>query len=122
MDILAYLAQPESQTDPYVWLVVLMAHCLIGLILTGLVAGMLSWTDLDPLPSAVQIVTGAYLFGWEIIVQRIGAGWADLVIDTGAVLLGGLIAWGAWANRGPVVAFSVFVLGVVGIIGTGKRS
>lgn len=133
------LLTPEAQDGAHYWASVLLAHAFIGLFLTAVLAAILD--ALDAFATAIDrategwtdgtgwlacgIVIACYGLGWEVAVQRVGAGWTDAAVDTVAVACGALAGVAAWARRGVALAASLVVLAGVAAAGvwnrTGKR-
>ena len=119
------LTAPTDHADPYVWLVVLLAHAALGLALTGAVAALLDrigrgWIEFTALDAWI-LTSAAYGLLWEVFVQRIGAGWADAAVDTLAVSLGGAVGALAWRRRGPALAGAMLALAAIGWRGVRAR-
>lgn len=117
------LLTPDAQGDAHYWASVLLAHALIGAVLVAVLAWALArWVaSLLPWPSALQIVSGGYVVGWEGAAQRLGAGWLDAAVDSAAVTLGGLLAWGLWAHRLRLIRGGAGVLAVILAVGVWRR-
>lgn len=107
----AMAGSPEAQADPYIWAAAFAGHMAVGLCLTAAVAWPLSafareWVDgIGWL--ALALVVAAYAVTWEAVIQRLGAGVADALIDTAAVGLGGLIGVAAWERRGGLIGGAI---------------
>lgn len=116
------LLTPTDHATAYDWAAVLLAHGFIGAVLAGLAAwAFAALTDMLPWPSGVQLVVIGYGAGWEGAVQRLGAGLADAAVDTLAVAVGAVAAWGLWSQRRRMAAGAVAVLVVVGAAGIWRR-
>lgn len=104
------LTNATDHASPYVWVVVLWAHALIGVMATAVAA-----TWVDPALFAVGLAA-VYFLSWECGVQRLRAGVLDALVDTAGVLAGGVIAAGAWAHWLPIIAATVAAfLGLTGV-------
>lgn len=114
------LLTPTDHAGAYEWASVFLAHVALGLALTAVVAAVLDWMDsrtaldLDVGALAPLIVTLVYLVGWEMAVQMLGAGWADALVDTLAVCLGGLAGLFLWRRAGIRLA-GVLLIGALAI-------
>lgn len=118
------LLTPTDHADAYTWAAVLLAHSLLGAVAWGFFGWLLSKSEdltMSWREASFYAVSIAYFFGWEIGVQRVGAGWADAIIDTIAFSYGALMAWGLWAHRAKLVGLSVAVLAAVGLAGVWRR-
>lgn len=105
-------------TDWYAWATNQMAHALIGLALTGVLAVILrAIAGRERRALSLAIVAAAYFAGWEGAWQAFGAGWLDALADTAFVALGGLIGVSAWAQRGAQLV--VAMVAVAGILVAG---
>lgn len=113
----------EAQADPHYWASVLLAHALIGAVLVaGLAWALARWSaGLLPWPSALQIVSLGYAVTWEGLAQRLGAGLLDAAVDSAAVTLGGLLAWGLWAHRLRLIRGGAGVLALILAVGVWRR-
>lgn len=107
---------PEAQTDAHYWVSVLFAHVTVGLVLTALCGAMLRSAE-----KGAWLVLLFYAVGWEICVQKVGAGWADAAIDASAVGAGCVIAWAAWERRGSPLVVSMLLLLAVAWHGIRER-
>lgn len=88
------LFPPESEADAARWAATFAGHAALGVV----IAAALAWIG-APVWAAPVI----YLAVWEIGVQRVGAGWADAVVDSWAVALGVAAIWAAWERWAPGV-------------------
>lgn len=100
--------KPEAQTDPHHWAATLAGHGLIGIVLTNELLPHL------PLWAAVSAVWVLYLIFWEVVVQRLGAGLLDALVDAAATA-GGVVYAAAVYIDNPVskyaaIAFFAFAL------------
>jgi len=119
------LTTPTDHASAYEWASVLLAHGFVGLALVALVAWLLDriageWIDAVPV-LAFWIVSGLYFAGWEGIVQGFGAGLTDALVDSFAVMAGGLIGLSAWARQGGGVAASLALTAIVLVGGIWRR-
>lgn len=124
--IQAMFATPEAQADPYVWAAALMGHWAIG-------AGLAAWfTVIWPrgVWSAVEVLSMAYLVGWEggqLIAAagpQGGLSWAlvwDGVLDWTAVTLGAITAAALWQHRRRIIAAAVAATVFILTAGVGRR-
>lgn len=124
--IQAMFATPEAQADPYVWAAALMGHWAIG-------AGLAAWfTVIWPrgVWSAVEVLSMAYLVGWEggqLIAAagpQGGLSWAlvwDGVLDWTAVTLGAITAAALWQHRRRIIAVAVAATVFILTAGVGRR-
>lgn len=111
------LAIPDAfLTEWYDWLINQMAHMLLGLAITALLAWVLGWLmsramemDVAMHGPALVIVAVVYFFGWEGLWQQWGAGMGDAIADTAFMVLGGLLGVSAWARKGGRVAVAMAV-------------
>lgn len=97
------LTTPVDHADAYIWAAVALAHLAIGLVLTAVLAAILS--RLAPGASgagraALGLVTAGYFWGWEGSVQGFGAGAADALLDTAMIATGGALGLLAWRRDG----------------------
>jgi hypothetical protein len=101
------LLTPTDHAGAYEWAAVALAHVAIGLALVAVIAAMITraapWID-GRGRLALVIVATAYLLGWEIGVQAVGAGWSDALLDTAMVAAGGALGVLAWQRRGGGIA------------------
>lgn len=111
-------------SDWYGWLTNQMAHALLGLAVTALLAWALGALmsrafemDVAMHGPALVIVAVGYFFGWEGVWQRYGAGMGDALADTAFMALGGLLGVSAWARKGGRVALAMAV--AVAMLGAG---
>lgn len=101
---------PDAQLDDwYGWLCTQAGHsALVGL--PGALI-LLPWFGLVLAPA---IVAAVYLVLWEIVVQRVGAGWADALEDTACTAAGASILCGAtvgyWTAAVCFAGWGVFLL------------
>lgn len=114
--------------DWYGWLTNQMAHALLGLAVTALLAWVLGalMTRAFEMPVAMHgpalvIVGLVYFFGWEGVWQRFGAGMVDALADTAFMALGGLLGVSAWARNGGRVALAMAVAVVMLGAGVWRR-
>lgn len=114
--------------DWYGWLTNQMAHALLGLAVTALLAWVLGWfmsrameMDVTMHGPALVIVGLVYFFGWEGLWQRYGAGMGDALADTAFMGLGGLLGVSAWARKGGRVALAAAVAVVMLGAGVWRR-
>lgn len=110
------LTTPEAQAGAYEWAAVLLAHGFIGLALVAVVA----WATGRPMLAWFAVVA-VYLLLWEVMVQRVGAGWDDALTDTFAVAAGALAGVSAWARRGWALAVSLAAMAGVLVLGVRGR-
>ena len=109
------LLTPTDHAGAYEWASVYLAHFGIGLVLTAAVAALLDWADrqtrldLDVGTLAPWLVTVVYLIGWEMGLQRLGAGWPDALVDTLAVGLGGFVGLSLWRRAGVKLAVALAI-------------
>ena len=109
------LLTPTDHAGAYEWASVYLAHFGIGLVLTAAVAALLDWIDnatgfdLDVGTTAPWLVTAVYLIGWEMGLQRLGAGWPDALVDTLAVGLGGFVGLFLWRRAGVKLAVALAI-------------
>lgn len=110
------LLTATDHADPYVWSAVALAHVAIGLALVGAVAAALGWFA-PRVPGAGRAALGlcvaAYVCGWELGVQRLGAGMADALLDTAMIAAGGVIGLLAWRRSGLRVALVLLAVAAV---------
>lgn len=99
------LTTPTDHASAYEWAAVLMAHGFIGLVMVA----SLAWIT-GRLRVSFWIISAGYLILWEGGVQRFGAGGTDALVDTFAIMAGGLIGLAAWTRRGAAVAASVALM------------
>ena len=99
------LTTPTDQQDAYEWASVLLAHGFIGLALVAAVA----WAS-GRMWLSFWIVSAVYLICWEGGVQRFGAGGVDALVDTFAVMAGGLAGIAAWGRKGGAVAAALTLM------------
>lgn len=83
------LFPPRSEQDPATWAAVAAGHAFVGVI--G--AALCLWWGWP-----VWIGPVAYMIVWEVIHQRLGAGWADAITDAAFVALGACCAWALWGQ------------------------
>ena len=114
--------------DWYGWLTNQMAHALLGLAVTALLAWVLGafMSRAFEMPvtmhgPALVIVAVGYFFGWEGVWQRYGAGMGDALADTAFMALGGLLGVSAWARKGGRVALAMAVAVVMLGAGVWRR-
>lgn len=109
------LTTPVDHADAYTWAAVALAHLAIGLVLTGALAAILS--RLAPQTSgagraALGLVIGGYGIGWEVVVQGVGAGLADALLDIAMVATGGVLGLLAWRRKGKALAAVILAAGL----------
>jgi hypothetical protein len=106
------LFPPEDHRDPAAWAAVFAGHAWLGLALTafGVWIGWPAWA-----PAVV------YWIGWEVLAQRVGAGWRDAIVDGGAVALGGVTAWALWQHEAAVLAAALVATAVSVAVGMWRR-
>ena len=111
-------------SDPYGWATNQMAHALLGLAVTALLAWVLGWLmsramemNVEMHGPALLIVGVVYFFGWEGLWQQWGAGMGDALADTAFMVLGGSVGLFAWARKGGLVASAIVV--AVAMLGAG---
>lgn len=103
---------PENHTDPAQWAAVFAGHVAVGVALAALAV----WIGLP-----VWAAPLAYLLFWELLIQRLGAGLVDALVDAGAVAIGSGTIWAAWINDAPALA-GFILAGMVGVaIGIWRR-
>lgn len=114
--------------DWYGWLTNQMAHALLGLAVTALLAwalgAVVSQAFERPVTMhgpALLIVGVVYFFGWEGVWQRWGAGMGDALADTAFMGLGGLLGVSAWARKGGRVALAMGAAAVMLGAGVWRR-
>lgn len=100
------ILEPLSERDPEAWAVRFLAHVTVGL----LAWHSCIWT-VGPFHAAWAVPL-AYLLVWEVLVQRVGAGWWDAVADTLAVALGAGL--GLETMHPNPAAFAALLVAVVG--------
>lgn len=100
------LLDPLSEDDPEAWLLRFLSHFTLGLFAWH----ALIWT-LDPV-TAVWAVPLVYFLGWEVAVQRLGAGVWDAVTDAWAMTLGALVGLEILAGPSLVAFLGLFGAGV----------
>lgn len=105
------LFPPTSEDDPAYWAAVAAGHVFVGAVAAALVVGLFGW------PAWAAPVV--YLIAWEIVRQRVGAGWLDALVDTAFVALGAAMIWCAWHQQ-AVPMFGAMVAALAGI-GVGIR-
>ena len=115
------LTIPTDHADPYLWLVVLLAHAAVGLALVAVLAALLDALGRASGLGAWLVVTLGYALAWEGAVQRLGAGLADAAIDSAAVALGGLIGLLAWRRHGTGLTVALVLLAGIAARGVGRR-
>lgn len=103
--------------DWYAWATNQMAHALLGLAMTGVLAVILrAIAGRERRALSLAIVGAVYFVGWEGAWQSFGAGILDALADTAFVALGGLIGVSAWAQRGAqIVVAAVAVAGILAV-------
>ena len=104
---------PTSERDPAYWAAVFAGHVAVGV---GLAAAAV-WADLPAWAAPIL-----YLTVWEIMVQRVGAGWCDALVDTWAVALGCGIIWAAWQQWAPGIATGLVAGAVSVAVGMWRRA
>ena len=120
---------PDAFLDAwYDWLTNQMAHSLLGLAVTALLAWILGCLmsramemDVAMHGPALVIVAVVYFFGWEGLWQRWGAGMGDALADTAFMAIGGLLGVSAWARRGGRVALAMGAAAVMLGAGVWRR-
>lgn len=114
---------PESQADAYVWLAVLAGHGFVGIIAVAAVWWALRAADVIDRPRevALALTVGGYLLGWEVIVQALGAGWPDALVDSFAVGCGAVIATSAWARKAGRIGWTMVLFGALAVAGVWRR-
>ena len=119
------LLTPEAQDSAHYWASVLLAHAFIGLFLTAALGAVLDWLAGDWIDGpgwlAWAVVAAVYALGWEVAVQRLGAGWQDAAVDAVAVACGGLAGISAWSRQRVALAASFAVLAGVAAAGVWQR-
>ena len=123
------LTIPDAfMADPYAWATNQMAHALLGLAITALLAWALGALmsrameiDVAMHGPALLIVGVVYFFAWEGLWQRYGAGMGDALADTAFMVLGGLLGLSAWARKGGRVALAMAVAVVMLGAGVWRR-
>lgn len=115
-------------SDWYGWLTNQMAHALLGLAVTALLAWALGalmsrafGMDVTMHGPALLIVGVVYFFGWEGLWQRYGAGMWDALADTAFMAIGGLLGVSAWARKGGRVALAMGAAAVMLAVGVWRR-
>lgn len=103
---------PMSEEDPAYWAAAFAGHVAVG---SGL-AAIAVWADL-PAWTAPFL----YLLVWEGIVQRLGAGGKDALVDTWAVALGAGMIWAAWEHVAPAIAGCIVLSGLSVWLGVRRR-
>lgn len=115
--IVGMIQTPDAQTtDPYLWLVVLLAHFVLGLFLTAALGLLMR------LSRAVGVATLGYLIlaeGPQLLWY--GSSLSDSLLDTFAVLCGALVAYAAWENRGRLLGLVMALFFAVGWTGIRNR-
>lgn len=107
------LLTPTDHAGAYEWASVFLAHLAVGLALTAVVAAVLDWIDgrsgfdLDVGSTAPWLVTVVYLVGWEMGLQRLGAGWPDALVDALAVGVGAASGLFLWRRAGVKLALTL---------------
>lgn len=83
------LFPPASEKDPATWAAVAAGHAFVGIGLACLCLwfGWPVWSG-----------PAAYMIGWEVIRQRVGAGWPDAITDAAFVALGACCGWALWRH------------------------
>jgi hypothetical protein len=122
--ILLDLTTPTDHAGAYEWLTVLMAHSVVGVVLTAAMAAFFDWAANGRGGTGFEAwFTSALCYGllWEVIIQGVGAGWADAGVDTFAVACGGLIGLLIWDRRGALIAGTIGLFAVVAAIGIRGR-
>lgn len=114
--------------DWYGWLTNQMAHALLGLAVTALLAWVLGAfmsrafeMDVPMHGPAVAILAVVYFTAWEGVWQRYGAGMGDALADTAFMALGGLLGVSAWARKGGRVALAMAVGAALLMAGAWRR-
>jgi hypothetical protein len=107
-----------DHADPYVWSAALLAHAMLGLILTGLLAALIDAIDTEDMIDgrgglAALIVVLGYALIWEGAVQHLAEGLSGSLVDIAAIAGGSVIGLAAWARQGARLA--VAALAVAGI-------
>ena len=120
------LTQGIDHADLYTWSAALLAHCMVGLILTGILAALIDALDGEDLIEdrgqlSASIVIVGYFLIWECGVQHIGEGLFGSLIDTVAVAAGALIGLAAWLRQGWKVAIGAAVVGLMWVYGKRGR-
>lgn len=104
------LLTPTNHAVAYEWASVFLAHVVIGLAVTAILAAILDTIDrmaLNVGDTSAGLVTGLYLVVWEMGLQRVGAGWADALVDTFAVCIGALSGLFLWRRAGVKLAITL---------------
>lgn len=114
--IRAMFATPEAQPDAYAWAAVLLAHAMIGAVLTACLG-----LALGP-ARAAPLVALAYLVGWEGgQLLFAGAGLTDSLIDAAAVASGAALLQAAWSHGRWLLAGAAAGLAAMLAIGIDHR-
>lgn len=116
-----------DHADPYTWSAALLAHALLGLVLTGMAAALIEWADEDEIVidhghvAAASVVIG-YLLLWELAVQHLGEGLSGSLSDTVGVASGAVIGLMAWQRAGARLALAVLALSAMLVFGVWVRA
>ena len=104
---------PMSEDDPAYWAAVFAGHVTVGIAM----ASGAAWAGLPVWAAPIL-----YLAVWECMVQRVGAGWRDALVDTWAVALGCGIIWAAWQQWAPGIATGLVAGAVSVAVGMWRRA
>ena len=109
---------PDAQADAYTWAAVLLAHAMIGAVLTAILTALNSgraWW-------AATIVSTLYCLIWEggqLLLS--GSEIWDSVLDWVAVSCGAALCAAIWLHRRGIAAAVAGALLLILSIGAGKR-
>ena len=116
--IRSMFSTPEAQADAYTWAAVLLAHAMIGAMLTAILAAL----NGDRGWRAAAIVSTLYGLIWEggqLLLS--GSEIWDSVLDWVAVSCGAALCAAIWLHRRCVAAAVAGALLLILSIGAGKR-
>lgn len=107
-----------DHADPYVWSAALLAHAMLGLILTGALAALIDAIDTENMIDnrgglAAVIVVAVYALIWEGAVQHFGEGLSGSLVDTVAIAGGAAIGLMAWARQGARLAVAALAVAAI---------
>lgn len=116
--IRSMFSTPEAQADAYTWAAVLLAHAMIGAMLTAILAAL----NGDRGWRAAAIVSTLYGLIWEggqLLLS--GSEIWDSVLDWVAVSCGATLCAAIWLHRRGIAAAVAGALLLILSIGAGKR-